>query len=492
MSAAVVAAALDAAGRAERAGKLDEALTIVEEARTRLGERADQGSTRAAAAVLAVVASRLTLAIRGPEPALALAELARGAPVSAWSVRAAAELAAAAAHLRVHTAPALEPARAGIAAAMAAVPDGANADTIDEITAAAVATAGAAARFLCRGSLQSHALELRGLIAARTGEVRAALDDLDAAYRAGDGDPDRRARALLAWGLQLRNWGLLDEALRRVERSLELRLELDDLHGAAICQGVIAFIHQRRGDYLRERDALAADLRLSERIGSDGDLPGLRARLAGALVGLGKYAAAFAEAAAAITGEDARLAAAKLPAPTRIHGFAWREQARVRLAEGRLDDADALLDRATRAFADLGDAYARALCEITRAQVALARAVGAATPPDREAALARLATARAAAAPVFSRLGAIVEAAELALLSAEAAGFAGRGSSAATSILTRVIPALISAGFADTPLCTRARQLAEHLSPEAVRADVVARAAALPALASKVLEEDAS
>lgn len=488
MSAAVVAAALDAAGRAERAGKLDEALAIVEEARTRLGERADQGSSRAAAAVLAVVASRLTLAIRGPEPALALAELARGAPASAWSVRAAAELAAAAAHVRVHTAPALDPARAAIAAARNLAGEG-ELDAIDEATAAAVATAGASARFLCRGSLASHALELRGLIAARVGEVRAALDDLDAAYRMGDGDPDRRGRVLLAWGLQLRNWGLLDEALRRVERSLELRLELEDLHGAAICQGVIAFIHQRRGDHLRERDALAADLRLCERIGSDGDVPGLRARLAGALVGLGKYAAAFNEATAAVTAEDERLDAAKLPAPTRIHGFAWREQARVRLAEGRHDDADALLDRASRAFADLGDAYARALCEITRAQVALARAEAATTPPEREAALARLAAARTAAAPVFSRLGAIIEASELALLSAEARGLAGDGSAAAASILTRVIPALVSAGFADTPLCARARQLAEHLSPEAVRADVVARAAELPSLAAKVLEE---
>lgn len=464
MSAVTAADALVAAARAERAGKLDEALAIVAETR-------GESRTRTAAAVLAVVEARLTLAVRGPEPALAIAGPAQSAPHEARSVRAAVELAIAEAHLRIHTAPGLEPARAAIAAALELAGTG-EPGWIDETTASAVAGAGDAARFLVRASLISHALELRGVAAARAGDIRAALDDLEAAYRAGEGDPARRARVLLAWGLQLRNWGLLDEALRRIERSLELRLQLDDLHGAAICQGVIAFVHQRRGDHARERDALAADLRLCERIGSDADVPGLRARLAGALLGLGKYAAAHAEAEAALAAEDARLAVAGRPGPTRTHGFAWREQARVRLAESRHDDADVQLDRAIAAFHGLGDPYGAALCEITRAEIDLARgdAAGVARARDR-------------AAPVLARLGAIVEAAQLALISAEARG----DDAAAADILTRVLPGLRDAGLGDSPLAHRARELATRLSPAAVREDLVARAAALPGLAAIVL-----
>ncbi len=295
---------------------------------------------------------------------------------------------------------------------------------------------------------------------------------------------------LLTTGVQLRNWGLLDEALRRVERSAELRLQLDDLHGAAICEGVIAFVHQRRGDHLRERDALAADLRLCERIGSEADVPGLRARLAGALVGLGKYAAAWAEAEAAIAGEEARRDALGAAAvPTRIHGFAWREQARVRLAEGRLGDATARVELATGAFTGAADAYGVALCEITRAQIALARVEAA---PDADAlvdALAAIGGARERAAPVLARLGALADAAELALCGAEARALSGDPDGAAAGILGRLVPALIDAGLGETPLCKRARQLAERLSASAARADLVARAAALPALTGRVLEE---
>jgi hypothetical protein len=293
----------------------------------------------------------------------------------------------------------------------------------------------------------------------------------------------------LTSGIQLRNWGLLDEALRRIERSLELRLQLDDLHGAAICEGVIAFVHQRRGDFLKERDALAADLRLCERIGSDADVPGLRARLAGALIGLGKYAAAWAEAEAAITGEEARREAIGEQGPTRIHGFGWREQARVRLAEGRLGDATARIDLATGAFTGAGDAYGIALCDITRAQIALARVEAAPDADALVAAIAEIAAAKERAAPVLARLGALPDAAELALVAAEARALAGDPDAAAAGILERVVPALVAAGLGETPLCKRARQAAERLSSSAARADLVARAASLPALAGRVLED---
>jgi tetratricopeptide (TPR) repeat protein len=470
----VIGGVLEASARSERAGKLDEALAIIVDARTRLSSDLSPPA-RVAVAVLAVAEARLLLAIRGAEAALAALEPARAAPAAAWSVRAAAQLVTAAAQLRFHTEPALEPARVAIDAAFEAGELGqpGGEDVIDELTLAAVQGAGDAARFLTRASLASFAYEARGVAAARVGEIAAALHDLDAAYRVAEGDPDRRARALLAAGLQLRNWGLLDEALRRIERSLELRLQLEDLHGAAICQGVIAFVHQRRGDHRRERDALAADLRLCERIGSDADVPGLRARLAGALVGLGKYAAAFAEAEAALTAEDARAGAR---APTRVHGFAWREQARVRLAEGRLDDADVFLDRAAAAFHGLGDAYGAALCEITRAEIALARGDAAA-----------VSSARDRAAPALARLGAIVESAQLAVLAAEAKGLAGDPDGAAQDLLGGVAPALDEAGLGDTPVAQRARELAASLSPSAVRDDLVGRAARLPALAARIL-----
>ncbi|MCB9560817.1 MAG: hypothetical protein H6708_10460 [Kofleriaceae bacterium] len=253
---------------------------------------------------------------------------------------------------------------------------------------------------------------------------------------------------------------------------------------------MIAFVHQRRGDPAAERDALAADLRLVERLGSDADVPGLRARLAGALVGLGKYAAAWAETAAAIAAEDARLAAVGGAGPTRIHGFAAREAGlgpprrgppRRRGRPRRRRDGGVRRGRRS---------VRRGAVRRHQVEIALARAEAATDAVARAAALAEVDRARAAAAPVFARLGALPEAAALALDAAAARALRGDPDGAAAAILARVVPALVEAGLGDAPLARRARDLAARLSPATVAADRVARAAALPALAARVLAED--
>ena len=192
--------------------------------------------------------------------------------------------------------------------------------------------------------------KLLGLECARRGRPRQALSHFEAAYRQADGHPALRARVLLTWAVQLRNWGLFDDAQRYAERSLEIRLQLEDHYGAAMCYGTLAFIYQRQGLWERERDALVADLRLCERIGGKADVPGLHARLAGALIGMGKYAGAWTEAERAIALESERIGQSANRQPvdtrvpgddidpsdgTRVHAFAWRELARVCLAQER-------------------------------------------------------------------------------------------------------------------------------------------------------------
>ncbi|HUH00925.1 MAG TPA: hypothetical protein VML75_02955, partial [Kofleriaceae bacterium] len=92
------------------------------------------------------------------------------------------------------------------------------------------------------GGLRAVALELRGMACARRGAVRAALEHFATAYALAEGQVEQRARVLLTWAVQLRNWGLFEEAERRARRSLEVRLELGDDYGTAMCYGVLAFI----------------------------------------------------------------------------------------------------------------------------------------------------------------------------------------------------------------------------------------------------------
>jgi tetratricopeptide (TPR) repeat protein len=362
-------------------------------------------------------------------------------------------------HLREHTDRALDDAEAALARA-----------------AAADATA-----------LVANRTKLAAMVAARRGDARAALERFESAYAAAEGNPGLRARVLLAWAVQLRNWGLFDEARRKVERSLEVRLELGDHYGAALCWGTLAFIHQRMGDHARERDALAADLREVERIGGAADLPALRGRMAGALVGLGKYAGAWAEAEAAIASENARLGLTEVDdaSATRTHGYAWREMARVCLAQSRREEGAVLAERAAATFDRLHDGYGAALCRLTLAELE----VGRAEADDGDAA-DRARAALAIARPVFVRLGALPEAAEAVLLGARLDALTGDATAAAARIVDRVLPGLEQAGLGHTELARRAAELAVALDPGAGHERVVRRAARLKSLAAAMVEDE--
>jgi tetratricopeptide (TPR) repeat protein len=289
------------------------------------------------------------------------------------------------------------------------------------------------------------ARQLTGIAQARRGNARESLEAFEDAYKLADGDPPLRARILLAWGLQLRNFGLFEDAQRLAERSLEMRLQLDDQEGAAICYGTIAFIAQRQGRYDAERDALVADLRICEKLGNRADIPALQARLAGALVGLGKYAGAWVEADKAIALET-ELAGDKI---TRTHGFAWREQARVCLAGSRFAEGLALVDKALKAFA--ADWYGSGLVKITEAELALASG-------DRERARA----AAVAGRPAFIALGALPELAETVLLEVEI-----DPERADEALVQRLLPALVTGGITSA-LHRRAKEtLARHAASSA-------------------------
>lgn len=442
----------------EHAGKLAEARDLVLE----LEGRADSDA-RAERARLLSRASELALYADGPEPAHRLAQRACDLADDAGDVVAVAHARTAMArvHLRQHTDSALDDADAALDAIPAdpAVP----------------------------ASLRAIEGNLRALVAARRGHVRRALDGFAAAYRQADGDPELRGRVLLSWAVQLRNWGLFAEARRRAERSLELRLELGDTYGAAICYGVLAFVYQRQGDFARERDALAADLRLCEELGGTADVPGLHGRLAGALVGLGKYAGAWREAERAIELENQRLSLAEADGDngTRVHAYAWREQARVALVQGRLDEGLELATRAAAVFDRVRDGYGGALCRLTEAELCAAAA-----EDGDAAAVARAETALAATRPVFVRLGAVPEAVETVLIEAELRQAVG-ATAAARNIVQQVLPMLQQAGLGDGELFRRAVETAQRLDAGIAVDRVVTQAAMLRSLAAVVVERAA-
>ncbi|MBI4914650.1 MAG: hypothetical protein HY825_02290 [Acidobacteria bacterium] len=272
----------------------------------------------------------------------------------------------------------------------------------------------------------------RGLLASRRGEPATSVAQLRRAYALADGDPAQRSRILNSWGLQLEAWGDADEARRLLERSLELKLELQDLYGAAATYGALAFLHSRLGAHAEARDALARDLELSERIGALDVLPGLHARLAGALVGLGRIGGAEREARTAI---ELAETSSSVPA-TRARWFAWRELARVRLAQGLLDEArEAARERALAGFEALRDPYGSALARLTLAEVELLRGEG-----DVPGALAAAQEALDGARAVFARLGAVQETAEALLLQARIERARGETDRAAATAEHRVLP----------------------------------------------------
>jgi tetratricopeptide (TPR) repeat protein len=407
-------------------------------------------------------ASELTLYTRGAEKALAVAERARDAAADAGdpSATAEAQLACARVHLRRHTDTALDDA----AAALDAMPEE------NELSPAQRATA----------------LKLRGIEQARRGHSREALERFEAAYDIAAGNPNLRARVLLTHAVQLRNWGLFGDAQRKAERSLEIRLQLGDHYGSALCYGTLAFIYQRQGLWEQERDALVADLRVTERIGATADEPALHGRLAGALIGLGKYAGAWAEAELAIELENARLDLDEVDVDTasRTHGYAWREQARVKLARNLFDDGLDLATRARETFARLNDGYGQALCMLTKAELLLARARNG----DADAS-ARLLEVLADARPTFVRLGAVPEAAETILIEVESRAIAGDDTAAAL-IVQQVLPMLQQAGLGDSELFRRARDVAERIAPSTAFDRAVTQAAMLRSLAGVLTEAE--
>lgn len=343
------------------------------------------------------------------------------------------------------------PAQIALARVLLRKRDASALDEAEALLARALASADAEPR--------AHALLLQALAYGRRGDARDALLVLDEAYRVADGLPALRARILLAWSLQLRNFGLFEDAERLAERSLELRLELGDLYGAAMCHGTLAFIAQRQGRHEVERDALVANLRLCEQLGSVADIPGIKVRLAGALHGLGRYAGAWTEAEQAIA-----LAGAT---PNRTHAFAWREQARICLVRGALADGLALCERAIALFEQLRDDYGSALARITEAE--LAQASG-----DTPRALRALGVAR----PLLIAVGALPEIAETVLVELAC------GADPAEALVQRLMPALVLGGLGHGTLFRRVRDALAKTAPRIAITRAAEQAAMLRGLAA--------
>lgn len=298
----------------------------------------------------------------------------------------------------------------------------------------------------------------RGLLASRRGEPAASVEALRRAYRASDGDPAERARILNTWGLQLEAWGDPEEARRLLERSLEIKLELEDHWGTAATYGTLAFLHMRQGAHAEARDALARDLEIAERIGSAEVLPNLHVRLAAALLGLGRVAGAEREVllGLALLGP----VPASVPA-RRAEGFGRRELARVRLAQGRLDEAAAEAAAARERFEALAEPYGTALARLVEAEIALARRAAG----DEGAAAANAAVE--SARPVFAALGAVQETAEALILAARIERVSGRGGAAAAMMRDRVLPLLERLAPGTTHLRRAAAELLVESDEEA-------------------------
>jgi tetratricopeptide (TPR) repeat protein len=324
-------------------------------------------------------------------------------------------------------------------------------------------------------STRSRLAHYRGLLASRRGEPAQAVRRLREAYEAAVGDPAQQARVLNSWGLQLEPWAEPEEARRLLERSLELKLELGDLWGTAATYGSLAFLHTRCGAYADAREALARDLEIAERIGARDLLPGLHARLAGALLGMGRLAGAEREAQQAIDLTD--VPQLSVPA-ARAAGFAWRELARVRREQGRLVDAEETArDRALGAFERLREPYGAALARLTLAEIGLERHALAGRSPEGDAtALERAAADLDAARRVFARLGAVHELAECLLLFARLRHAAGDAGRAVETIRDRVLPLVERMARGAPHLRREALDLLARFDPQAAdrRVDVLA------------------
>lgn len=477
----------------ERAGRLADARECAVHA-ARSAETADRPMRQAD---LLAKASELALYTQGPEAA---EKLARAACVRADhriddpAVQAAsrinARLALARVCLRRHTGDALDEAQAALGGI-----DG------DIATAnRALAASGEDTPYEPAAHLRATRLKLESLLSARHGRPRDALASLDEAYHTADGYPELRARILLTWAIQLRNWGLFDEARRHAERSLEIRLQLGDHYGSAMCYGTLAFIYQRQGLWARERDALVADLRVCERIGGVADMPGLYARLADALIGLGKYAGASEQARAAIEAENQRLGYTDtderdidIKRATRVHGFAWRAMARLCLVQGRYRDGIERVERARQVFERVRDDYGQALCRLTEAHLALelARDAHRQNDPDgRRAACAHVDRAALAAQPTFVRLGAVPEAAESIIIQVESQHVLDNGEFASTLLAYQVLPMLQKAGLGNSPIYQRARECMHRIAPRRAIEHTVTRASMLRSLTAILTETD--
>lgn len=216
--------------------------------------------------------------------------------------------------------------------------------------------------------LRARALHVLGLALGRTSSVPAAADALLSAAELYEslGNRPKHAEVYDSLGMLHESHGRVDYAMSFFALSLADKALSNDRAGMAITLGNMGRAHLREG---RFRDALTCFERDAELSAALGDLRGQ----AKTLQDIGRTHAAAGDLAAAETALMQSIGRANQERAVDLLFFGRRELAVVRIAQGRLDDADHELSIAEGSLPDGADSIARLLIAIARGQLLAAR-----------------------------------------------------------------------------------------------------------------------
>ncbi|SFR99473.1 Tetratricopeptide repeat-containing protein [Agrococcus baldri] len=116
-----------------------------------------------------------------------------------------------------------------------------------------------------------------GWLALKNSQPEIAAANFESAAAELEDDPVEMARCLSGWGDALVQVGRADEAVEKLDRSLEINKELGNSNGISIASGLLARAYANLGDGDAEQAAIEETIRQSERSGSAiGRATGLR------------------------------------------------------------------------------------------------------------------------------------------------------------------------------------------------------------------------
>ncbi len=218
------------------------------------------------------------------------------------------------------------------------------------------------------GRLAARAWHIAGLATLKLGRQAKAIDAL---LRAADiyrhlGDRAGCAQVQDTLGMAYAARGRLDHAVLAYALALVDKTLLGDLVGLAITLGNLGRVHLREGRYRDAIDCFGRDLEIAVRLGDERGQARMHDDLGQAWLGLEEHARAEREF-------DACLALARRGGHHDLEFFALKDRAMLRLAQSRLDDAQADLDAAEQALPAEAEPYFRFVAAAARGELLAAR-----------------------------------------------------------------------------------------------------------------------